>query len=233
MKWISPLISDGRNKLGGVIFARNRAGVYQRARVTPANPQTTFQQANRAMFSTIVTAWRALTVAQRLSWNNLALSCTLTDSLGQTSMPSGFQLFTSRNRNRLLLGLAQLTDAPVSPTSPPYVTFFFGTYYWAGAGLDVMTIVLVTSASLTGYSVVFGATAALSPGIQFVAPHLYRTIAHDVASTQNWDWSAQWNTQFSASAMPGLNVATYCRLIHATSGLEVAKFTGLTPIVAE
>jgi hypothetical protein len=233
MKWISPLFSDARNKLGGTIYARNRAGVYQRARVTPTNPQTAFQQANREMFSAIVQAWRTLTPTQILGWNSLAESNTLTDSLGQTSMPSGFQLYTSRNRNRLLLGLSMLSNPPAAPSPAPLVQLEFGPFLDAGMGLDVMNFSLNTGTSVSTTHIIFGGTAPLSPGITFVAPHLYRTLGTGTLSDGDWDFATAWTAVFGAVTTSGLQVGAYGRFIHAPSGAEQARFTGLVTVADE
>ena len=48
IKW-GALVVDGRGKLGGHVAAQNRGGSYLRTKVTPSNPQTTFQTGVRSM----------------------------------------------------------------------------------------------------------------------------------------------------------------------------------------
>jgi hypothetical protein len=232
MKWISPLFSDARNKIGGTIYARNRAGVYQRARVTPSNPQTAFQQANREMFSTIVKAWRALTGGQRLAWNNAAESATLTDSLGQTSMPSGFQLYVSRNRNLMLCGAAPITsplpnkgvfDSNFGSDEPVIQT--------DGALLSEDQFVLGQE-TFGQFYVLIKQTNQLSPGISFVAPFLYRTLFTDDAADSSWDITAQWVTQYGADATDGNRIGTKILYIDQQSGEQRYEQTFLTAIVS-
>lgn len=230
MKWVSPLFSDARNKIGGTIYARNRAGVYQRARVTPSNPQTAFQQANRAMFSTIVTTWRTLTQAQRLGWNNAAEGSTLTDSLGQTSRPSGFQLYTSCNRNLLLMGRALLADAPPKGTAQLTTGASAGPFTQSRGSMDLMQFDVSPTAETGNFTVIFGATAQLSPGITFVARHLYRTLAVDNYDSNEWDWSSEWGVLFPEAPVTGNQIGSYMRIIETTTGYERARFTFLTTI---
>jgi hypothetical protein len=223
MKWISPLFSDARNKIGGTIYARNRAGVYQRARVTPTNPQTPFQQANRAMFKTIVATWRTLTPAQRLSWNNMALTRTLTDSLGQTSMPSGFQLYTSNNRNRLLCGLSQLATAPTPPADAWTVTPFVDALEETSGILTALGLQSSNDSGDDELTFIFAATPALSPGIKFVAPWLYRTLLVDTANDNPWDLTAAWVSQFGGAYLNGQQIGIRSRSIDTATGYLVAE----------
>jgi hypothetical protein len=228
MKWISPIFSDARNKLGGNVFARNRAGVYARAKVDPSNPKTAFQQANRATFATIVSTWKTLTPAQRLAWNNVAESNTLTDSLGQTSRPSGFQLFTSRNRNLSLFGASLITSPAVdsndlieagSPRSPTVTT----------AAGHVTGILFDTPDLGTGdYFWVWRMTAPLSPGITFVAPHLYRQVFSDNSDDGPWDVTAFWSGVFGTSLAVGQRIGTIILAIDGQSGRLVETFKFLT-----
>jgi hypothetical protein len=231
MKWISPLFSDARNKLGGTIYARNRAGVYQRARVTPSNPQTAFQQANREMFSTIVQAWRALTGGQRLAWNNAAEGVTLTDSLGQTSMPSGFQLFTSRNRNRLLIDFTMLTDYVVAPADKLFCSWSPTLFFTSGGVADEMDWNVTGTFTVGQTFCLFGATGQLSPGINFVAPHLYRTLGFSDIANEGFEYSEPWSELYPQTVVLGQQVGSYVRLIDTASGFERARFTFISAFI--
>lgn len=55
---------DGRGKIGGHVASKNRSGAYARIKVTPVNPQTTFQQVARNLLTSLSQGWRALTQAQ-------------------------------------------------------------------------------------------------------------------------------------------------------------------------
>jgi hypothetical protein len=59
MRYLSPLLSDARGKLGNTVFSRNPSGLYSRANTPPAQPRTVSQQTGRANFGTIAEAWRS------------------------------------------------------------------------------------------------------------------------------------------------------------------------------
>lgn len=92
-------MTDGRGKLGGQVASKNRAGAYVRTKVTPVNPNTSFQSAVRQRLSSLSKEWSALTEKQRLAWNEAANSgqWNKTDIFGDARRPTGKNLFTGIN----------------------------------------------------------------------------------------------------------------------------------------
>lgn len=105
--------------LRGDTHSRNTFGQYVRTRAIPVNPNTSAQGVVRARLALNSSAWRGLTDAQRAGWNDLALSMTRTDSLGQTIHLTGLQAYCSVNNENLAAGNAVVADAPavVNPGS--------------------------------------------------------------------------------------------------------------------
>lgn len=91
-KLTGPLMSFGaRGKLGSsLVFSAWKGINTARQLVTPANPRTPAQIAQRGLLSVIVEAWRSTTITQaiRLGWNKAA------QLTGRAI--SGFNLFTSQ-----------------------------------------------------------------------------------------------------------------------------------------
>ena len=176
MKYTSALISDARNKLGGDVFARNRAGLYVRAKVTPVNRQTTRQQANRANFASYATAFRSLSAAQIMGWNTLASGSTLVDTLGNSYRPTGLQMYISCNRNLWLVGQAGISTAPT--VKPSFPVILSGTsYVEVLAGAFITMDIGVTSAAFAAYANIQVSVASnLSAGVNFIGPSLYRSL---------------------------------------------------------
>lgn len=91
-KLTGPLMSFGaRGKLGGSLVYSAWKGINTaRQLVTPSNPRTPAQIAQRDLLSVIVEAWRSTTISQaiRLGWNKAA------QLTGRAI--SGFNLFTSQ-----------------------------------------------------------------------------------------------------------------------------------------
>jgi hypothetical protein len=114
----SALISEMRNKLNGSVFSRNRAGNYLRNKVTPVNPQTSFQTAVRALLTAASQAWRTLSVSQRLAWNSAVANFQGTDIFGDVKTPSGINLWNKLYINAGTIGAAPLSVPPSLVSSP-------------------------------------------------------------------------------------------------------------------
>lgn len=116
------LIEPRSGSYQGLTFSRNRFGQYLRSRATPVNPNTAAQAAQRSRQSVNAAAWRALTGTQRAGWNDLGVSMTRTDSLGQTYALTGFQAYVSVNNNLAFAGTALISDAPALATPAGLLT---------------------------------------------------------------------------------------------------------------
>jgi len=76
------LVVDGRGKIGGHVASKNRGGAYLRTKVTPVNPQTSFQNAVRNRLTAFAQAWRGLAASQRAAWNSSVSDFSKTDIFG-------------------------------------------------------------------------------------------------------------------------------------------------------
>ena len=47
------IVVDGRNKIGGHVMSKNRAGAYMRTKVSPVNPRSLDQMSVRSRLSAI------------------------------------------------------------------------------------------------------------------------------------------------------------------------------------
>jgi len=98
MKFKSPLISQASGSLAGTTFSRNKGGLYMRARATPTNPNSSFQQAVRAIMSQLSNVWSStMTAAQRTAWETYAANTPLVDSLGESRPVTGLNMFCRYN----------------------------------------------------------------------------------------------------------------------------------------
>ena len=113
MKLLVPPQSGSQS---GTTASRNRFGQYLRTRAIPVNPKSNAQGVVRARLSGNSAAWRILTSNQRAAWADLGLSIVRTDSLGQSYTLQGNQAYSLVNNNRLLCGIAPVSDAPAIAT---------------------------------------------------------------------------------------------------------------------
>lgn len=139
MKFLSDRMTSASGSIGGTTFARNRFGMYTRARSMPVNPNTAFQQARRAAMGTAAAYWSVITDAQRSAWDAYAAGSPTTNSLGQTVYLTGAQQFVACNALSAALGgtAYAFTDAPLN----------FGK---APLGTITLTLSAATGSTLTG-----------------------------------------------------------------------------------
>ena len=113
----SQIISRGSGSIGGLTFSRNRGGMYARARATPTNPNTPFQQAVRSAAAQLASLWRnVLTVDQRIAWDLYAENVELPNPLGAPRNVGGLGMYIRSNVPRIASGEADLVrvdDAPI------------------------------------------------------------------------------------------------------------------------
>lgn len=112
-KWISPLFTDIRNKLGdSVVFSSWKGRPYFRAYVIPANPQTNKQQAHRDVLRKLVERFLQViaTDDQKAAWNKASLSLLI----------SGYNLFCKYGRK------TKISCVPGTLTKEIDVTYTLG-----------------------------------------------------------------------------------------------------------
>jgi hypothetical protein len=177
MKWISPLVSDARNKIGGDVFARNRAGVYARARVSPTQPRTTSQQNNRALFASFATQWKTLSQTDIAGWNTLASTIVLKDTLGGSYNPTGFQLFVGNNRNLSFIGAANITTPPATKPNIASTDITLLSLTTSGGAPYDQRLGLSNGFAIATPNAIISMTAGLSPGVNFIPRWAYRRLA--------------------------------------------------------
>ena len=98
-------VAEARGSIAGTTFSRNKGGSYARQRVTPVNPQTAAQQAQRSRISELATHWgQTLTQAQRDGWVVFAENFPITDVFGDSLVLSGAQGYTRINSRLLAAG---------------------------------------------------------------------------------------------------------------------------------
>lgn len=107
-------MTDGRGKLGGQVASKNRSGAYVRTKVTPVNPNTSFQSVVRQRLASLSKEWANLSENDRSKWNVAANSGSWnkTDIFGDARRPTGKNLFTGINLVSLESTNTLLTQVP-------------------------------------------------------------------------------------------------------------------------
>jgi len=145
--------------VAGVTSGRNRDGQYRRSRSSPVQPRTPNQMSARSLLSDASAAWRGLTEGARLAWHAFAANVFRTDSLGQTTSPSGHQAFVGNYCLSSLTGIA-------APTVPPArATFAANTV--TGVTIVAGVITIAGAVPPTDAFIVISASGPVSSGRTF------------------------------------------------------------------
>lgn len=160
------VVTDARNKLGGHVFSKNRAGAYLRTLVTPVNPRSSTQTNVRALFGQISKAWSELTEAQRNAWRSAVDSWKRTDVFGDLKRPDGKALHQRLNQQAQVVGYPKI----VTPDEPSEVASAIAASATFALVNDALVITpMSTSADST---IQLFATPQMSQGTQFVKDKL-------------------------------------------------------------
>lgn len=111
-------VSEIRNKVGSVVYSRNRYGNYVRDYVIPTDPESGAQLEQRSKFRNCMETWATLTESQRSQWNALATQLRGTDIFGNQYSRLGMQLFVQLNIERLV-AIEDITLNPPVLTNIP------------------------------------------------------------------------------------------------------------------
>ena len=170
MLWRGPLGQGAASgAFGALVASHNSGGQYLRARTTPTNPNTSFQNEVRNAISSLAPQWSSvLTTEERDAWEVYATNVSRTNRLGDSIHLSGIAEFIRSNTSRVQAGLTVQTAAPVTfdTGSVPLLSFD------AAAGGSTGTLTFVSSLASVGAT---GSQSALllyvsrpqNPGINF------------------------------------------------------------------
>lgn len=211
------MMTDARGKLGGQVFSKNRAGAYIRSKVTPSNPQTLDQQANRALLGSTSRGWSSLTDAQRTAWNASVVNWPMKTIFGATSIPSGKSLYVMLNKNLQAINQTQVVTPPVKADTP--ILGLANVVFDISSG----TLTPTYSGDVDVFVLQVRATPVLTQGTSN-AKNRFRVIYS--ANSDNYDNELAydaWVTRFG-SLTTGANVQVSIALISPTTGqISVAE----------
>ena len=155
------IVVDMRGKISGNVYSKNKGGAYSRVRVVPTNPNSSYQAAVRANFTTNSQAWRGLTEAERTSWRQAVGNFPRINRVGDAHNLSGNALYQSLNKNLDDVDLGPISSAP-APASVTAVAVST-----AVADTTLQTLVITLSAVVpANTSLKIFATDTLSAGVE-------------------------------------------------------------------
>lgn len=221
------IIVAGSGKIGGHVASKNRSGAYIRTKVTPVNPQTSYQQGQRTDFTSLAQGWRALTQAQRDAWNAAVDGFKRTDVFGDLKTPSGFNLYMRLNGNILAVGKTVISTPPL-----PSDVSAFTSISLAADFSDTSLDLTFAPAIAVGTSVQLFASPALSAGKAFVKSELRlidTLISTDVSPV---DIAAAWQAKFGSFPAAGSKIFVAVKQVDDITGLTGALLKVSAIVVA-
>lgn len=211
-KW-GALVVDGRNKIGGHVASKNRAGSYFRTKVTPTNPGTTSQVNVRNRLAGLSSAWRGLEVVERAAWNAAVLNFAKTDIFGDLRNPSGFNLYQMLNNNLLKVSGSTIDTPPLPEAVDAFISFSIA----ADPTAETLTLTFAPIINAT-HKIQVLATPGLSAGISFVKSEYRVVYTLDNSRPSGFDIGGYYKLKFGA--IPAVGSKIFVRLIQVnlTSG---------------
>ena len=179
----SALVADIRGIVGGNVFSSNKGGNYTRRYKKPINRNTTAQQTMRNLFMTLSAGWRNLEDSEREAWNTIAPHYPYMDSLGQSKVLSGQQLYMKLNQQiqgynaaGSTLPFALLTT-PAEPQPFPTQVITQGQFDFSTTSLLLNNMLFDDLEAVpAGFGLIIEATQVLSYGITAPQKGLFKNI---------------------------------------------------------
>jgi hypothetical protein len=216
LKW-GALVVDGRNKIGGHVASKNRAGAYLRTKVTPVNPQSVDQNTARNRFTIYSQGWRGLTQAQRDAWNAAVGDYATTDIFGDLKNPTGFNLYQRLNNNLVTVGASAITSPPIPESVGEVVA----------TGLTAEDDTVAESLSLTmagavpaDTAVKVFATPAISAGKSYVKNQYRLVTTLDAAESSPYDLLAEYQAKYGSITQTGMKIFVKLVAVNTNTGQQ-------------
>jgi len=210
IKW-GALVVDGRNKIGGQVASKNRAGAYLRNKVTPVNPSSANQVTVRARLGSLSQAWRGLSAVQRSAWNAAVGDYSKTDIFGDIRNPSGFNLFVRLNANLVNAGESQI-NTPPSPVAVPVLSSFT---LAAAEGTPALEATVAPADIAANTKILAFATAPQSPGKSYVKAEYRQISVVDTYALGSIDLLSAYQAKFGSVSPAGNKI--FVKLVHVST----------------
>jgi len=221
----SAAIADMRNKLGSVVYARNRYGAYTRAYKLTVNPGTPDQLTQQAVFTTVSGTWKTLTESEREQWRQAALKVKRKDIFSNQSNLTGLQYFNKLNLEYYLVNGSVLNLPPVLREIP----LFSGMQLSLNIGLSELVISFAKNNLTNQYAVRVRATSEQSQGAIFFKNLYYGiTIINDATAFPSNVYAAYIAKYITFTSGTRVGIQVYA--IDKTTGLRSSPINGYVDV---
>lgn len=207
------MVSEIRNSVAGTTFSVNGYGAYIRTKVTPTNPQTSYQQAQRQLLGALSSGWRSLTQAQRDAWNSAVGNFKQTDVFGDAQTLTGQTLYIMLNTNLSNAG-EEVLDNPPSPQAIPAIAIAAVSAVVTG---HVLTLTIDPVAIPAEHKLFVYATAPVSAGKSYLKNEMRLIVAGATATAGVVTLTEDYANRFGEFAA-GLKIGVGILLVNSISG---------------
>lgn len=107
------IVTDGRGKLGGHVYSKNKSGAYVRTNVIPSNPDTLAQRLVRQAFGRISQQWSALPAVNKQLWLDATKDWKNTDQFGDQKALTAKALYQGLNTQAEQAGFTGEIEKPM------------------------------------------------------------------------------------------------------------------------
>ena len=207
------IVTDGSGKLGGHVYSKNTYGSYVRTKVTPTNPQTSYQTLVRNYFTTLAQGWKGLTEDQRSAWIAAVGDFKSTDVFGDSINPTGENLYISLNMNLLLISESIISTPPAVGAVHGFTSFSV-----AADNSDAsLTLTFADVIPATDKIMVF-ATDGLSAGKSYAKNLLRKMDVLTTADLTGIDVGTEYVAKFGTFPAVGKKIFVMLRSVNLTTG---------------
>jgi len=201
----SALIEEITGKLAGSVFQDSYGGYQIRTRVTPRNPQSSYQQLRRGAFGFISATWRNLTDIQRQTFIDAALT-----------PPAALNLYIQSNVNLTLIQEPVINSYTTSPAPDEMIVEI---YQLTPTSFKIRATGATTTVP-AGHSLLIFATYEKEPTKIFTNPSQFSPIISFPAGTDvsvPTDITAAWQARYG-QLREGFKICIKSATIDITNG---------------
>jgi photosystem II stability/assembly factor-like uncharacterized protein len=214
------IVTDGRGKLGGSVFSKNRYGLYEKSKVTPINTPSAYKSIIKNNHKTVVSAWSNLTDAERQSWNSGTYNFPQKNTFSDTCYLSGYALFLKLNLNRLILSQSLINVCPVKYLSVNIVSINISIRN------DIPFLYISFSPNIpAGFAYKLYATASLSPGINYSNRRFKLIGIIQPTSSSTIDITSIYNSRYGSIGSTGQKIFIKLIPVEIASGIEMQSLS--------
>jgi hypothetical protein len=213
------IVTEGRGKLGDVVFSRNHYGAsahayappYSKSHGTPSEKQV---QAS-GVFAYTRSQWALLSEEERLAWRTAATTFSRVNVFGDKMPLTGQALFVKLNHRLIWLGM-DYNHLPPTPV-PVQCIKSLDTFYAANDG--TMEFYFTNQLNQNDFYFWEWSTPSLSPGINS-ARNFPRLIARSFLTSEGYEnIGTNFFAYFNALPVAGKKIFLLIQTLHTRTGL--------------